>query len=75
MICLAKRIMIEKNNEHDYVFDGKIIRQKGGGSMGLDLKGVVADIYMCYWDNTCRNLQKQTSRQNYTKGIKKKTAY
>ena len=35
---------------HDYVFDGKIIRQKGGGSIGLDLTGVVADIYMCYWD-------------------------
>ena len=35
---------------HDYVFDGKIIRQKSGGSIGLDLAGVVADIYMCHWD-------------------------
>ena len=35
---------------HDYVFDGKIIRQKEGGSIGLDLTGVVADIYMCHWD-------------------------
>ena len=35
---------------HDYVFDGNIIRQKGGGSIGLDLTGVVADIYMDYWD-------------------------
>ena len=24
--------------------------KKGGGSIGLDLTGVVADIYMCYWD-------------------------
>ena len=51
MFCRAIRIMIEKTMSlHDYVFDGKIIRQKGGGSIGLDLTGVVADIYMCYWD-------------------------
>ena len=51
MFCLAIRIMIERTMSlHDYVFDGKIIRQKGGGSIGLDLTGVVADIYMCYWD-------------------------
>ena len=43
--------MIERTMSlHDYVFDGKIIQQKGGGSIGLDLTGVVADIYMCYWD-------------------------
>ena len=35
---------------HDYVFNGDIIRQKEGGSIGLDLTGVVADIYMCHWD-------------------------
>ena len=35
---------------HDYVFNGEIIRQKGGGSIGLDLTGVVADIYMDHWD-------------------------
>ena len=51
MFARAVRIMIEKvMSLHDYVFDGKIIRQKMGGSIGLDLTGVVADIYMCHWD-------------------------
>ena len=51
MFCRAIKIIIEKTMTlHDYVFDGKIIRQKSGGSIGLDLTGVVADIYMCYWD-------------------------
>ena len=51
MFCLAIRIMIERTMSlHDYVYDGKIIRQKGGGSIGLDLTGVVSDIYMNYWD-------------------------
>ena len=35
---------------HEFAFDGKIIRQKSGGSIGLDLTGVVADIYICHWD-------------------------
>ena len=43
MICTAMKL-------HDYVFAGKIIRQKGGGSIGLDLTGVISDIYMCHWD-------------------------
>ena len=51
MFCMAVRIMIEKTMSlHDYVFNGDIIRQKGGGSIGLDLTGVVADIYMDHWD-------------------------
>ena len=36
---------------HDFVFDNKIYRQKEGGSIGLDLTGVVAYIYMGHWDN------------------------
>ena len=35
---------------HDFHFDGDIYRQKSGGSIGLDLTGVLSDIYMCYWD-------------------------
>ena len=34
---------------HDFVIDGKIYRQEGG-SIGLDLPGVVADILMDRWD-------------------------
>ena len=51
MFCRAIRIMIMRTMSlHDYVFDGKIIPQKEGGSIGLDLTGVIADIYMCHWD-------------------------
>ena len=51
MFCRAIRIMVAKTMSlHDYVFDGNIIRQKERGSIGVDLTGVVADIYMCHWD-------------------------
>ena len=51
MFCRAIGVMITRTMSlHDYVFDGKIIRQRSGGSIGLDLTGVVADIYMCHWD-------------------------
>ena len=51
MFCRAIKIMIVKTMSlHDYVFDEKIIWQNEGGSIGLDLTGVVADIYMCHWD-------------------------
>ena len=32
------------------VLDGEIYRQTSGGSIGLDLTGVISDIYMCHWD-------------------------
>ena len=35
---------------HCYMFEGRIYRQEEGGSIGLDLTGVVADIYMSWWD-------------------------
>ena len=62
MFCLAVRIMIEKTMSlHDYVFDGDIIRQKGGGSIGLDLTGVVADIYMDYWDEKFKEVLRNSN--------------
>ena len=70
MFCLAIKIMIEKTMSlHDYVFNGKIIRQKGGGSIGLDLTGVVADIYMCHWDKLY--LQKLSEENIQTKLYKR----
>ena len=40
--------MIEKTKEmHDYMFDRKIYGQIKGGAIGMDLTGVIADIYMC----------------------------
>ena len=35
---------------HDFVIDSQFHRQKEGGSIGLDLTGVVADIFMERWD-------------------------
>ena len=60
MFCRAIRLMIEKTMSlHDYVFDGNVIRQKGGGSIGLDLTGVVSRIYMSHWDEIFK--QKMTA--------------
>ena len=70
MFCLAIKIMIQKTMSlHDYVFYGKIIRQKEGGSIGLDLTGVVADIYMCHWDKQFK--QKLTEGDIQTKLYKR----
>ena len=35
---------------HDFVMDGRMLRQEKGGSIGLDLTGVVSDIFMSEWD-------------------------
>ena len=51
MFCDAIGIMIKKTMEmHDYKFDSKVYRQLKGGAIGMDLTGVIADIYMCEWD-------------------------
>ena len=51
MFCSAIEVMIVKTmSMHDFQFDGKIYRQKTGGSIGLDLTGVISDVYMCEWD-------------------------
>ena len=51
MFCIAiEKMVIRTMKIHDFQFDGMIYRQNNGGAIGLDLTGVVADIYMCYWD-------------------------
>ena len=39
-------------SSHDFEFAGDIYRQNEGGVIGLDLTGVLAEIYMCEWDET-----------------------
>ena len=57
MFCLAIRVMVEKAMSlHDFHFDGQVYRQSGGGSIGLDLTGVISDIYMCVWDEKLKSL-------------------
>ena len=43
---------------HDFQFDGHIYRQLKGGAIGMDLTGVIADIYMCEWDRQLIELMK-----------------
>ena len=51
MFCSAVRLMIVKTMSlHDFQLDGQLYRQSRGGSIGLDLTGVVWDVYMCEWD-------------------------
>ena len=51
MFCIAVGVMVKRTMElHDFVIDGKMFRQKKGGSIGLDLTGVVSDIFMLGWD-------------------------
>ena len=51
MFCIAVGIMVKKTMAlHDFVIDGRMFRQNKGGSIGLDLTGVVSDIFMCRWD-------------------------
>ena len=51
MFCEAIGIMIERTmGMHDFQMDGDIYRQSEGGSIGMDLTGVVSDVYMCEWD-------------------------
>jgi hypothetical protein len=35
---------------HTYNFAGEIRRQKEGGAIGMELTGVVAQIFMVWWD-------------------------
>ena len=51
MFCEAVGCMIRKTMDlHDFCFDGRIYRQRSGGAIGMDLTGVIADVYMCKWD-------------------------
>ena len=54
----TKRMLAEALNiavqftmkNHLYQFDGKVMRQKRGGPIGLGLTGDVAQIFMVWWD-------------------------
>ena len=62
MFCMSIEIMIcETMRLHDFSFSGELFRQSRGGSIGLDLTGVVADIYMCEWDENLIRLMEGAS--------------
>ena len=43
-------MVIETITNHGYQYNSKIFKQEEGGAIGLELVGVVAKIYMCWWD-------------------------
>ena len=44
---IALELLLQK---HCYRFNGEIKKQKKGGPIGLDITGVIAKIFMCWWD-------------------------
>ena len=49
--CEAIEVMIKQTmKNHCFKFKGKLYRQEQGGSIGLDLTGVIAEVYMSWWD-------------------------
>ena len=57
MFFVVVSMMIVKTmSVHDFQLGGKLCRQSGGGSNGLDLTGVVSDLYMLEWDRQLMRL-------------------
>ena len=51
MLVEAVRIVLRQLLEtHTYNFAGEIRRQRAGGAIGMELTGVVAQIFMVWWD-------------------------
>ena len=52
MLTEALKIgMLVVMNNHTYTFDGKVYRQQSGGSIGLELTGNIAQVFMIWWDS------------------------
>ena len=45
---VALELLLQK---HCYRFNGEIKKQEKGGPIGLDITGIVAKIFMCWWDD------------------------
>ena len=55
MIVEAMRIVLKELLEtHAYEFAGELRRQRKGGPIGMELTGVVAQIFMVWWDKQLR---------------------
>ena len=42
-------------SNHVYMFDGKMHHQQSGGSIGLELTGNIAQVFMIWWDRAFRS--------------------
>ena len=55
MFVEAMRIVLKALMEtHTYTFAGVIRRQRNGGAIGMELTGVVAQVFMVWWDKQFR---------------------
>ena len=43
-------LIVETITNHSYQYKSKILKQEEGGAIVLELVGVLANIYMCWWD-------------------------
>ena len=51
MFSIAIGIMVIKTiTNHGYQYNNTIYKQEIGGAIGLELVGVIAKVYMCWWD-------------------------
>ena len=51
MVSIAIGIMVTQTiTNHAYQHNNQIYKQEEGGAIGLELVGVIANIYMCWWD-------------------------
>ena len=63
MLVEAMRIVLKTLLEtHTYDFAGEIRRQKEGGAIGMELTGVVAQIFMVWWDKQFRNRLQEVNK-------------
>ena len=57
MWCVAVETLVVKTmRNHCFMFKGRIYRQEEGGSIGLDLTGVISEIYMSWLDSELKLL-------------------
>ena len=55
MLCKALATGIKKVMDgHVYKFDDKVLRQKSGGAIGLEMTGELAGVFMMWWDRKMR---------------------
>jgi hypothetical protein len=54
-------LIVETITNHGYQYDSKIFKQEEGGAIGLEIVGVVANVYMCWWD---KQLIQRTAAEN-----------
>ena len=88
MVAEALRIvLVTVLRSHTYEFAGQIKRQSRGGPIGMELTGVVAQVFMVWWDRQFKERLRRINKQlkiheRYvddsnvvTKGVEKGTRY